>query len=284
MPVPRGALVVAATPIGNPADASRRLIDVLTSADVVAAEDTRRLRRLCADLGVVLPGRVVSHFEGNEAARVEELTGAVRSGALVVLVTDAGTPLVSDPGYRLVAACAAEGLPVTVVPGPSAALAALVVSGLPSDRFAVEGFLPRKAGERDRRLADLAHDARTLVLFESPRRTATTLAALAASFGADRPAVVCRELTKTHEEVRRGSLAELATWACTGVLGEVTIVVAGRPDRPSDADPVALVADRERAGLSRKEAIADVARELGLPKREVYAAVVATASPQPPPR
>jgi 16S rRNA (cytidine1402-2'-O)-methyltransferase len=276
MPEPSGVLVVAATPIGNVGDASPRLRAALATADVVAAEDTRRLRRLCADLDVSLSARVVSMFEGNERERGDELVEAVRAGRRVVLVTDAGMPLVSDPGYRLVASCADAGLPVTVVPGPSAVLAALVVSGLPADRFCVEGFLPRKAGERDRRLADLAHEPRTLVLFESPRRTAATLAALAVAFGADRPAAVCRELTKTHEQVRRGTLADLAASTDERVLGEVTIVVAGRPAGATsdNVDPVALVADREAAGLTRKEAIADVARELGRPRREVYAAVV----------
>ncbi len=284
MPEPSGVLVVAATPIGNVGDASPRLRAALATADVVAAEDTRRLRRLCADLDVSLSARVVSMFEGNERERGDELVEAVRAGRRVVLVTDAGMPLVSDPGYRLVASCADAGLPVTVVPGPSAVLAALVVSGLPADRFCVEGFLPRKAGERDRRLADLAHEPRTLVLFESPRRTAATLAALAVAFGADRPAAVCRELTKTHEQVRRGTLADLAASTDERVLGEVTIVVAGRPAGATsdNVDPVALVADREAAGLSRKEAIADVARELGRPRREVYAAVVsARAAAEP---
>ncbi len=269
---------MAATPIGNAADASRRLAAALQSADVVAAEDTRRLRRLCADLGVRPTGRFVSMFEGNEASRVDDLVGTVRGGGTVLLVTDAGTPLVSDPGYRVVAACARDGLPVTVLPGPSAVLAALVVSGLPSDRFCVEGFLPRKAGERDRRLAELAEDSRTLVLFESPRRTAATLDALARTFGPERPAAVCRELTKTHEQVVRGSLAELACWALVGVRGEVTLVVGGCEARPAawePADLAALVAQREHAGLPRKQAIADVAREAGVPKREVYAAVVA---------
>jgi len=224
---------------------------------------------------VELRAPVVSLFEGNERARSDTLLAAVRSGARVLLVTDAGTPLVSDPGYRLVAACAAADLPVTVIPGPSAALAALVVSGLPSDRFCVEGFLPRRAAERDRRLAELAHERRTLVIFESPRRASATLAALAEVFGADRPAAVCRELTKTHEQVRRGTLGELAAGVDERVLGEVTIVVGGRRATGSDADPAALVAEREAAGLSRKEAVADVALELGRPKREVYAAVVA---------
>lgn len=283
MSEPAGALVVAATPIGNVGDASARLRRELGRADVVAAEDTRRLRRLCADLEVALTGRVVSLFEGNERARVTDVTEAVRAGQRVLLVTDAGMPLVSDPGYRVVAGCVEQGLPVTVLPGPSAALAALVVSGLPADRFCMEGFLPRKPGERDRRLDQIVHDARTHIFFESPRRTAATLRAMADVLGADRPAAVCRELTKTHEEVRRGTLASLASDTDERVLGEVTIVVAGRPPGASDADPVALVADRESAGLTRKEAIADVARELGRPKREVYAAVVASGGSAPDP-
>ncbi len=271
-------LVLAATPIGNMGDASPRLASELARADVVAAEDTRRLRRLCSDLDVTTTGRVMSLFDGNERARVDEVVAAVTDGARVLLVTDAGMPLVSDPGYRVVAACAQAGLEVTVVPGPSAALAALVVSGLPADRFCVEGFLPRKPGERDRRLADLVADQRTLVLFESPRRTAATLRALVAAFGAERQAAVCRELTKTHEQVRRGTLGTLAAETEERVLGEVTIVVAGRAPSMTDENPVALVAAREQAGLSRKEAIADVASELGLPKREVYAAVVGARS------
>lgn len=270
-----GALVVAATPIGNVDDASSRLRAELARADLVAAEDTRRLRRLCADLDVAPSGRLLSVFEANERSRVDEIADAVAGGQRVLLVTDAGMPLVSDPGYRLVSACADRGLRVTVLPGPSAVLAALVVSGLPADRFCVEGFLPRKSGERDRRLGELVADARTHVFFESPRRTAATLSAMADVLGGHRPAAVCRELTKTHEEVRRGSLAELAAGTDERVLGEVTIVVGGRPRAAADADPVGLVADRERAGLTRKDAIADVARELGLPKREVYAAVVA---------
>lgn len=281
MAEPLGALVVAATPIGNVGDASSRLRAELGHADIVAAEDTRRLRRLCADLDVTMRGRVLSTFEANERSRVDELANAVAAGQRVLLVTDAGMPLVSDPGFRVVSACVERGLPVTVLPGPSAVLAALVVSGLPADRFCVEGFLPRKAGERDRRLGELVADTRTHVFFESPRRTAATLSAMADVLGGHRRAAVCRELTKTHEEVRRGTLAELAAGTDERVLGEVTIVVDGRPPVASDADPVALVADRERAGLTRKEAIADVARELGRPKREVYAAVVASRRERP---
>jgi 16S rRNA (cytidine1402-2'-O)-methyltransferase len=223
----RGTLTVAAAPIGQPRDASGRLAAALAGADVIAAEDTRRVRRLAADLGVTLAGRIVSYYDSVERARVPGLLAALRDGSDVLLVTDAGMPGVSDPGYRLVAGAAAEGLPVTVLPGPSAVTAAVAVSGLPSDRFCFEGFPPRRAGERERRFAELAAEPRTLVFFESPRRIAATLAELAAAFGAGRRAVVCRELTKTHEEIRRGTLGELAEWAAAGTLGEITLVVAG---------------------------------------------------------
>ncbi|MFP5218241.1 MAG: 16S rRNA (cytidine(1402)-2'-O)-methyltransferase [Actinomycetes bacterium] len=269
-------LVLAGAPIGQAADASGRLATELATADVVAAEDTRRLRRLCADLGVTPSGRVVSYFEGNEAQRTPELLDAVRAGSRVVLVTDAGMPTVSDPGYRLVAAAAAEDLPVTCVPGPSAVTTALAVSGLPSDRFCFEGFLPRKAGERRARLAALRAETRTAVLFEAPHRLAAALADMADVLSGTRRAVVCRELTKTHEEVRRGTLAELAEWAAAGVLGEVTVVLAGaEPVAELSADDLAgAVALRERAGLTRKDAIAEVASDAQVPKRDVYDAVV----------
>ena len=273
-----GTLVLAATPIGRVEDASPRLARELAEADVVAAEDTRRLRRLAAELGVEVHGRVVSYFEGNEAARTPVLTEALLAGDRVLLVTDAGMPSVSDPGYRLVAAAVAHDLPVTSVPGPSAVLTALAVSGLPVDRFCFEGFAPRKPGERARTFAALRDERRTMVFFESPHRTAATLAAMAEAFGDDRPAAVCRELTKTHEEVRRAGLAELAGWAADGVRGEVTIVVSGSAGAPADVptDPAslaALVAEEEAAGVPRKEAIREVATRAGLPKREVYDAV-----------
>ena len=271
-----GVLVLAATPIGQVGDAPPRLAAELAGADLVAAEDTRRLRRLTTELGIVLGGRVVSYFEGNETARTPQLVEALEAGRRVVLVTDAGMPSVSDPGYRLVAAAVDRGVRVTAVPGPSAVLTALAVSGLPVDRFCFEGFLPRKAGERGRRLAALAGEERTLVFFEAPHRTEATLAAMAEAWGGDRRAAVCRELTKTHEEVRRGGLAELATWAGNGVRGEVTLVVAGAVPEQVDTDPVSLaglVADAESTGTPRKQAILDVARRAGVPKREVYDAV-----------
>jgi 16S rRNA (cytidine1402-2'-O)-methyltransferase len=271
-----GLLVLAATPIGDVRDAAPRLRDELVAADIVAAEDTRRLRRLARALGVSLPARVVSYFEGNETARTRELVESLTAGARVVLVTDAGMPAVSDPGYRLVAAAVAAGIRVTAVPGPSAVLTALAVSGLPVDRFCFEGFLPRGAGERAARLRELAGEPRTLVFFEAPHRLARSLSAMAEAFGADRPAVVCRELTKTYEEVRRGRLAELAAWAADGVRGEVTVVVGGAaPERPSPSDLARRVSEREAAGEPRKAAIAAVAAEAGVPKRIVYDAVVA---------
>jgi 16S rRNA (cytidine1402-2'-O)-methyltransferase len=272
-----GTLVLAATPIGQVGDAPPRLAAELAGADVVAAEDTRRLRRLCSDLGVTIGGRVVSYFEGNEAARTPSLVEALQAGERVLLVTDAGMPSVSDPGYRLVAAAVEAGLHVTAVPGPSAVLTALAVSGLPVDRFCFEGFLPRKAGERGRRLAALATEERTMVFFEAPHRTQAALAAMATAFGDDRAAAVCRELTKTHEEVRRGPLADLVAWAGEGVRGEVTVVVSGAvPVAAVAADPDSYrsaVADLESAGTPRKEAIVQVARLAGVPKREVYDAV-----------
>jgi 16S rRNA (cytidine1402-2'-O)-methyltransferase len=272
-----GTLLIAATPIGRADDASPRLASALATANVIAAEDTRRLRRLAGDLGVSIAGRVVSYFEGNEARRTADLVEALRDGDDVLLVTDAGMPSVSDPGFRLVAAAVEADLPISVLPGPSAVLAALAVSGLPVDRFCFEGFLPRRAGERRRRLAELATEPRTMVFFEAPRRTAAALAAMAEAFGADRRAAVCRELTKTHEEIRRGSLDELVTWAETGVLGEVTVVVAGADPaaRPalSESELVAQVAALEAEGSSRRDAIAEVARVTGVRRRDVYDAV-----------
>ncbi len=269
-----GVLVLAGTPIGQAGDAPPRLAAELAGADVVAAEDTRRLKRLTTDLGITIAGRVVSYFEGNESARTPMLVDALLAGQRVVLVTDAGMPSVSDPGYRLVAAAVEEGIRVTAVPGPSAVLTALAVSGLPVDRFCFEGFLPRKAGERARQLTALAGEQRTMVFFEAPHRTEATLAAMAEVWGDGRRAAVCRELTKTYEEVRRGSLRELVDWAAGGVRGEVTIVVAGAPGGPSVAsDPESLraaVAEMEESGVSRKQAIVAVAKAAGVPKREVY--------------
>jgi 16S rRNA (cytidine1402-2'-O)-methyltransferase len=273
-----GRVVLVGAPLGNIGDASARLREVLASADVVAAEDTRRLARLTRDLGVTVSGRIVSYFEGNEERRTPDLVDALRDGAVVAVVTDGGMPSVSDPGYRLVRAALDAGFPVTAAPGPSAVTTALALSGLPSDRFVFEGFLPRSGSGRRSRLRELAAEPRTLVFFEAPHRVGDALADLVAAFGAERPAAVCRELTKTYEEIRRGTLAELADWAAAGSpRGEITLVVAGATpgpaDRPDDDELRAAVARREAGGESRRDAITAVAAEHGLRKREVYALV-----------
>ncbi|OLT18815.1 16S rRNA (cytidine(1402)-2'-O)-methyltransferase [Serinicoccus sp. CUA-874] len=270
----RAALVLAATPIGDSRDASPRLLDELTSAGVVAAEDTRRLRRLTDRLGIEVGGEVVSYHEHNEASRTPELVARIEGGDRVLLVTDAGMPSVSDPGYRLVQACVAADVPVTCVPGPSAVLMAIAVSGLPVDRFFFEGFLPRKAGERERVLSEVADDPRTMVFFEAPHRLAATLTAMATVLGEDRSAAVCRELTKTYEEVRRGTLAELAAWAADGVKGEITVVVAGRPRGAAattdPADVIPEVRERVAAGERLKDVTRDLAGRTGLSARAIY--------------
>jgi 16S rRNA (cytidine1402-2'-O)-methyltransferase len=277
-----GRVVLAATPLGDPGDASARLVEALATADIVAAEDTRRTRRLASDLGVRIAGRVVSFYDAVEADRSGELVAAALEGATVLVVSDAGMPTVSDPGFRLVRAAVDANVRVTVLPGPSAVLAALAVSGLAVDRFCFEGFLPRKPGERAARVHELAAEPRTMVFFEAPHRLDATLLALSDGLGADRAAAVCRELTKTYEEVRRGPLGDLVRWAAEGVRGEITVVVAGADAAQQreaaglagPADWVAQVRLGEAAGLSRKEAIADVARRADVPRRDVYAAVV----------
>lgn len=270
-----GVIVLAATPIGNPADAPARLVRGLAEADLVAAEDTRRLRSLAERLGVTLRGSVVSFHEHNEAARTPRLLDAAREGQRVLVVSDAGMPSVSDPGFRLVAAAHDAGVPVTVAPGPSAVLTALALSGLATDRFCFEGFLPRKPGERARHLAALADEPRTMVFFEAPHRLAEMLAAARDALGAEREAAVCRELTKTYEEVRRGTLAELADRAAEGVRGEITVVVAGAPAvRGSLEDAVVEARERAAAGERLKDAAADLAARTGLRKKEIYDAAV----------
>ena len=271
-----GTLVLAATPIGDPRDAAPRLAQELATADVVAAEDTRRLRRLLTDLAVTPTGSVVSYHEHNEAARTPDLVARLVAGERVVVVTDAGMPSVSDPGYRLVAAAVEAGVRVTCVPGPSAVLMALAVSGLPVDRFCFDGFLPRKPGERAKVLAEVAEERRTIVFFEAPHRLAETLAAMRDAFGADRRAAVCRELTKTYEEVRRGTLDELVAWAEDGVKGEITVVVAGAERVvPSLEEAVAGIRTRVDAGERLKDVAADVASRTGLSKKALYDASLA---------
>lgn len=278
-PVPPGAagrLLLGATPLGQPGDASKRLIDALSHADVVAAEDTRRVRALATALGVAIGGRVISLFDQNEAGRVPGLIADIAAGATVLLVSDAGMPLINDPGYRMVTACVEAGLMVSCLPGPSAVTTALAVSGLPSDRFCFEGFAPRKRSGRRAWLGALAAESRTAVFFESPRRLADCLWDAVDQLGTQRRAVVCRELTKTHEEIRRGTLGELAQWSAEGVLGEITVVLAGATPR---ADVDALIAEvgvLVEGGMRVKDACATVVgAHPGAPtRRELYDAVL----------
>ncbi|MGC1209148.1 MAG: 16S rRNA (cytidine(1402)-2'-O)-methyltransferase [Ornithinimicrobium sp.] len=274
-----GVLVLAATPIGDSRDASPRLLDELSSAPIIAAEDTRRLRKLCDRLGVTTTGRVVSYHEHNEASRTPDLIASMTDGERVLLVTDAGMPSVSDPGYRLVSEAVRHGIKVTCVPGPSAVLMALAVSGLPVERFCFEGFLPRKSGQRERMIADLADEKRTMVFFEAPHRLATMLTALADGLGHDRPAAVCRELTKTYEEVKRGGLGELTQWAADGVRGEITIVVAGASAIPAQDPNFDQLVIAIEARVAAGERLKDVCREVGLTSsessRSLYDAVLA---------
>lgn len=264
--------MLAGTPIGDAADASPALARTLAEADVIAAEDTRQLQLLVRRLGIETVAQVVSYFEGNEASRTPGLIEAMVDGKVVVLVTDAGMPSVSDPGYRLVQAAVAAGIRVTSVPGPSAVLTALAVSGLPVDRFCFEGFLPRKEGERRQRLARLAAEERTMVFFEAPHRLAAFLADAADALGPDRPAAVCRELTKPYEQVVRAPLAELAHWAADPPRGEVTVVIQGASPAASDdwESAVSRVRVRMAGGAKLSEAVAEVAREAGLRRKELY--------------
>lgn len=282
MPHPEstGRLLLAATPLGQPDDASKRLLDALETADIVAAEDTRRVRTLAQSLGVTIRGRVISLFDQNEATRVAGLVADLAAGAVVLLVSDAGMPLVSDPGYRLVTACVDAGIPVSCLPGPSAVTTALALSGLPSDRFCFEGFAPRKQSARRAWLAGLAAETRTAVFFESPRRLADCLRDAVHVLGAPRRAAVCRELTKTHEEIRRGTLGELADWAVGGVLGEITVVLAGATPV---ADLEALIVEVTALvdeGMRVKDACATViAAHPGAPsRRDLYDAVLRARS------
>lgn len=276
-----GVLILGGTPIGNLADASDRLRSALATADLIAVEDTRKLRTLASGLGVRTRGRVIVNHDHNEEERSETIVQAVQDGQRVLLLSDAGMPTISDPGYVAAAAVAAADLPVTVVPGPSAALTALALSGLPTGRFTFEGFLARKGSERSRRLASLAGEERTMIFYESPHRTAATLADFVQTFGTDRRGTVSRELTKLHEEVRRGTLAELAKWAeSERIRGEIVIIVEGAqaPETPEAQDVVQLVLDRVAAGERLKAACAAVAAETGTSKRELYEAALAARS------
>lgn len=272
------ALTLAATPLGNPLDASQRLIAAIQSAEIIAAEDSRRFHRLASDINATFTGHVISFFEGNESDRTEEVLILLREGKNVLVVSDAGMPTISDPGYRLMRDAIAENIEVHVIPGPSAPTMALALSGLPTDRFTFEGFLSRAQGARQSHLESLRFEERTMVIFEAPHRLADSLADAVAVFGHERKAAICREMTKTYEEIIRGSLAELSQWASTNeVLGEITLVIAGVESgsaEKSAEEMVARVREFEEAGMDRKSAIAAVADEFNLPKKLVYGAVV----------
>ena len=271
-------LILAATPLGNPGDASPRLKSAIENASIVAAEDSRRFHRLCADIEVTFTARVLSFFEGNEIDRTRELISELKTGATVLVVSDAGMPTISDPGFRLMRDAIAEGIEVCVIPGPSAVTMSVALSGLPTDRFSFEGFPPRTAGARLATFEKLRFEERTMVFFEAPHRLADSLVDAVTVFGADRLGAICREMTKRYEETVRGNLAELSTWASTNeVLGEITLVIAGAATDSASltaADMVGRVREFEAAGMDRKSAIATVAEEFGIAKRLVYAAVV----------
>jgi len=272
------ALILAATPLGNPGDASPRLKAAIESASIIAAEDSRRFHRLCSDIEVTFTGRVLSFFEGNEEDRTRELLGELQSGASVLVVSDAGMPTISDPGFRLMRDAIHHGIEVHVIPGPSAVTMAVALSGLPTDRFTFEGFPPRASGARLASFEKLRHEERTMVFFEAPHRIGDSLGDAVAVFGAQRRAAICREMTKRYEETIRGTLAELSSWADSNeVLGEITLVVEGASTDSASMsadEMVARVREFEGAGMDRKAAIASVAQEFGIAKRLVYAAVV----------
>ena len=271
-------LTLAATPLGNPGDASPRLKEAIASAEVIAAEDSRRFHRLAADLGVTFTARVISFFDGNETARTEEVLALLQSGKKVLVVSDAGMPTISDPGFRLTRDAIALGIDIVVIPGPSAPTMALALSGLATDRFTFEGFLPRSSGARLTHLETLRFEERTMIFFEAPHRITDSLKDAAQIFGGDRQAAVCREMTKTYEETVRGSLQELILWSeSKEILGEITVVLAGVPVGTAEKtaeEIVARVREYESAGMDRKDAISTVAKECELPKKVVYAAVV----------
>lgn len=268
-------LILCGAPLGNPGDASARLRQTLATAPVIAAEDTRRLVRLARDLGIEMPGKLISYFEGNEEKRTPDLVEQLKVGTDVALITDGGMPSVSDPGYRLVAAALAAGVPVSCVPGPSAVTTALALSGLPCDRFCFEGFLPRTGSARRSRLAELAAEPRTLVFFESTHRIAATLRDMVSAFGPGRSAALCRELTKTYEEVRRAPLADLAQQS-EDLKGEMTLVVAGaQPQHAvdiSDGELRAMVDEKVAQGLTRRDAVDAVTAAVGVQRKRVYGA------------
>lgn len=271
-------LILAAVPLGNIGDASTRLREALASATHIAAEDSRKLTRLCKELGITHHAQVISFFEGNESEKLAGLIDLLKTGHDVLLVTDAGMPTISDPGFRLVRECVAHNIQVSVIPGPSAVITALALSGLPTDRFCFEGFVPRTSGARDTFYLSLAQEPRTIVVFEAPHRLQESLESAVKALGSDRAVAVCREMTKTYEEVFRGTVAQSIEWCQSKeILGEITIVIGGfNPSNISygDEDFVKAVTTLEAAGQVRKEAIAQVAQSLGVPKRLVFDAMV----------
>jgi 16S rRNA (cytidine1402-2'-O)-methyltransferase len=271
-----GQLILAATPLGNILDASPRLKETLEQADLIAAEDTRRAKRLFADLNLEIKAPVISLFEENEIEKIPDIIEKLKSGLKVVVISDAGTPAISDPGYRLVTKAIEENFLITVIPGPSAVLSALVLSGLPTDRFSFEGFIARKGKERTEILNNLNTQSRTMVIFESPRRTLQTLQDIQEIVGDDRKAAVVREISKTYEEVIRGSLKELVTWANSKeVLGEITLVIAGVENtgkKEVDEQAIGEVKQLIAAGSSFKDAVQEVSTQRGLSRRELYEA------------
>jgi 16S rRNA (cytidine1402-2'-O)-methyltransferase len=272
------ALTLAATPLGNPLDASPRLKAAIENAEIIAAEDSRRFHRLASDISATFTAKVLSFFEGNETDRTQELLIALRDGKSVVVVSDAGMPTISDPGFRLMRDAIAENIEVHVIPGPSAPTMAIALSGLPTDRFTFEGFAPRTSGARISFYESLRFEERTMVVFEAPHRLLESLRDAASILGGGRHGAICREMTKTYEETIRGTLDELAAWADSHeVLGEITLVFAGvevGTQVLTNNEMVAKVREYEGAGMDRKEAISTVAKELDLPKKLVYAAVV----------
>jgi len=271
-------LILAATPLGNPGDASSRLKSAIENATIIAAEDSRRFHRLCQDIEVTFTGKVLSFFEGNEEERTKELLTELKNGATVLVVSDAGMPTISDPGFRLMREAISQNLEVLVIPGPSAVTMAVALSGLPTDRFSFEGFPPRTAGARSTTFEKLRFEERTMVFFEAPHRIKESLVDAVEVFGSERKAAICREMTKRYEETIRGTLSDLSSWASSNeVLGEITLVIAGAEVdsaiRTAD-EMVRRVKEFEAAGMDRKGAISTVADEFGISKRLVYAAVV----------
>jgi 16S rRNA (cytidine1402-2'-O)-methyltransferase len=272
------ALTLAATPLGNPLDASPRLKAAIESAQIIAAEDSRRFHRLAADIGAQFSARVLSFFEGNESDRTEELLKHLAQGVNVLVLSDAGMPTISDPGFRLMRDAIAADIEVHVIPGPSAPTMAIALSGLPTDRFTFEGFAPRTSGARVAFYEALRFEERTIVLFEAPHRLLESLTDARSILGSDRRGAICREMTKRYEETIRGTLDQLIEWATNNeVLGEITLVFGGVEagnEAKTNEQLLARVREFEAAGMDRKTAIATVAQELDLPKKLVYAAVV----------